>query len=84
MKQIIPAIIFLVILAGGFCPADNNVRAADPNSAEKTCGKVAQTEEPLSQRLTEILAALGKQTSEISSYQGRIEYLFIQEPNILD
>jgi len=82
------AIIFLgVFLAGsGACSAGQGCQRPCKKTDQP---KVCKTEPPKEQneklsQIDKILAGLSKQTSKLKSYHAQINYLFIQDPEMLD
>ena len=89
-KVTIAAVMFLAVSA--FCLA-GACKAKHQSSCPKARQKSSQATEkpapdkkqpPEKSKLDDILSQLTKQTSNLKSYQAKIEYLFIQDPDLLD
>lgn len=75
MKRTITAILILIALVS-FCQASTCCAATDEKDK-------SQTKKPLS-KIDYILLKLNKQNSLLSTYQANIDYLYIQDPELLD
>jgi outer membrane lipoprotein-sorting protein len=89
-KVTIAVVMFLAVSA--FCLA-GACKAKHQSSCPKTCQKSSATgkktspdkkQAPKKDKLDDILSRLTEQTSSLKSYQAKIEYLFIQDPELLD
>ena len=88
------AIIAAIFLAvSSFCLAGACKTKHRSSCPPKTCKKSSRTdpntcparkEAPQTNTIDNILNRLNDQTSNLKSYQAKIEYLFIQEPELLD
>jgi hypothetical protein len=68
---------FMLIISVSFCQASVCCKAAPPKKDKITTEKLPTT-------IDGILLKLNKQNSEIRTYQAKIDYIYVQDPEVID